>query len=228
MILISFTQRSVHFDWKQLPIEHLAIRRPGHPLGLTTCLCKQITHRNNMTLTSDSIATTKRWLDEFVIGLNLCPFAQRERVSQRIHFVHSDATEEQALLDELQAQLSYLIAHSNIETTLLIHPEVLTDFDQYNQFLDLADQLLLNMQLDGVVQIASFHPDYQFAETLPSDAQNYSNRSPYPMLHLLREDSVARAIDQHGNVGQIPEDNQQRLEALGSSHLKEKRNQLFS
>lgn len=140
------------------------------------------------------ITAVKRWLEQLIIGLNLCPFAQQEFVNNTIHFAVSNATTDEQLLLDLQKQLTVLNNNDAIETTLLIHPNVLTDFYDYNDFLDVADGLLIDMALDGIYQIASFHPDYQFAETQSDDAENYTNRSPYPLLHILREQSVERAI----------------------------------
>ncbi len=149
------------------------------------------------------------------MGLNLCPFAKRELRAGRVRFMVSDATEEAQLLQALHAELQRLVDDSAIETSLLIHPKVLTDFDDYNQFLDLADGLLVQMGLDGVFQIASFHPQYQFEGTEFEDVENYTNRSPYPLLHLLREESLSQAIDDYPDVDGIPKRNIGRLERLG-------------
>lgn len=142
------------------------------------------------------IADTRVWLERAVIGLNLCPFARAEYVRNRIAFRVSKATTMESLLSQLEAVLRELVAAdpSSIETTLLIHPHVLQDFFDYNEFLGDADALLARMGLDGVVQIASFHPQYQFAGEDPADMSHFTNRSPYPMLHLLRESSVERAV----------------------------------
>jgi len=142
------------------------------------------------------IADTRVWLERAVIGLNLCPFARAEYVRNRIAFRVSKATTMESLLSQLEAVLRELVAAdpSSIETTLLIHPHVLQDFFDYNEFLGDADALLARMGLEGVVQIASFHPQYQFAGEDPADMSHFTNRSPYPMLHLLRESSVERAV----------------------------------
>lgn len=160
-----------------------------------------------------------RWLDTVVIGLNFCPFAKHERIHQRIHFVQSNATTEQQLLFDLAEQLQVLSDNPDLATTLLVHPKVLQDFTDYNQFLDLADQLLVQLNFEGVFQVASFHPDYQFAGTSIDDAENFTNRSPYPLLHILREDSLQQAIQRHPDTGQIPQTNIQRAEQLGVEHL---------
>jgi len=141
------------------------------------------------------------------VAFNLCPFAKRELVKDRVRFVVSKAKDEATLLDELAHELALLNVDEAVETTLLIHPQVLQDFYHYNDFLEAADELLVDMNLEGVYQVASFHPDYQFGGTEPDDVENYTNRSPYPMLHLLREDSLSEAIDNYPEVDLIPERN---------------------
>lgn len=155
-----------------------------------------------------------------VIGENLCPFAKREWVTNRVRLVVSPANTEEELLVALQEELLRLLSDEEIETTLLIHPQVLQSFEDYNQFLSLADGLLQQMELEGVFQVASFHPDYQFQGTEPEDAENYSNRSPYPLLHLLREESIERAVAGHLDVEQIPLRNIKLLNGLGQEVLK--------
>jgi hypothetical protein len=154
-----------------------------------------------------------------VVGYNLCPFARRELEAGKVCFAVSEARDEEQLLLALAAELEHLNADPDIETTLLIHPYVLTDFMDFNQFLATCDALLGQLALTGIYQIASFHPDYRFAGTQPQDAENYSNRAPYPMLHVLREDSVARAVDGHPNAEGIPDRNIALLNRLGSEHL---------
>ncbi|MEE9446564.1 MAG: DUF1415 domain-containing protein [Arenicellales bacterium] len=168
-----------------------------------------------------TIQPVKNWLETIVIGLNLCPFAQREFIQNTIHYCVSEANTETALLTDLHIELNRLIAQPKIETTLLIHSKVLTNFDDYNQFLNLADNLLETLDLSEQFQIASFHPDYQFAGTEFDDAENYSNRAPYPILHLLRQASLSHAIEHHPDVNQIPLDNIKRLNALGTEHMKQ-------
>ena len=162
---------------------------------------------------------TRQWLEEVVIGLNLCPFARKELVSNRIRFAMSAADSEEALLLDLQTELQFLHKHPATETTLLIHSGVMTDFDDYNDFLAAVDGLLELLDLEGIYQIASFHPDYRFAGTGPDDAENYTNRSPFPMLHLLRESSVARAVDSHPDPGAIPERNIGLMKQLGAEGM---------
>lgn len=163
---------------------------------------------------------TRNWVENVVVDLNLCPFARRELVNNRVRFAVTKAQTEDALLNELQQELMKLVDDSSIETTLLIHPGVLQDFHDYNDFLAMADGLLDILDLEGVIQIASFHPRYQFAGTAEDAAENYTNRSPYPMLHLLREASLERAIDAYPDTDAIPQRNIERVEALGKEAMK--------
>ena len=151
--------------------------------------------------------------------MNLCPFAGRELVRNRVRFVVTESNTEEQLLAALATELSLLNADAAMETTLLIHPDVLQDFFDYNQFLDNADRMLVQMGLEGDLQIASFHPDYQFAGTAADDAENYTNRSPYPMLHILREESLARSIAAYPDVEQIPVRNMEQMNNLGRENL---------
>jgi len=166
------------------------------------------------------IEATRRWLSDVVIGLNLCPFARRELVNERIRFVVTEAVSDEALLRALQAELTHLNQHPETETTLLIHPGALQDFLEYNEFLAVADGLLADMELEGVYQVASFHPDYQFGGTATDDAENYTNRSPYPMLHLLREHSLERAIAGYPDTESIPDQNIALMNRLGAKHMR--------
>ncbi|MCJ7558418.1 MAG: DUF1415 domain-containing protein, partial [Gammaproteobacteria bacterium] len=149
-------------------------------------------------------ATVRKWVGSFVVDLNICPFAKKELVKKRVRFAVTEAATEESLLMALESELELLNADPAIETTLLIHPRVLQDFGDYNQFLDLADGLLVQMELENIYQVASFHPDYQFAGTDPGDAENYTNRSPYPVLHLLREDSLDQVLSDSQDADQIP------------------------
>jgi len=166
------------------------------------------------------IESVRQWVETVVIGLNLCPFAREELINNRIRFAVSDAITEEQLLATLHTELALLDSNKAIETTLLIHPNVLADFDDYNQFLSYADNLLAQMSFAGIYQIASFHPDYQFAGTNPGDAENYTNRSPYPILHLLREASLERAIAGYADADKIPERNIALMETMGAEKLK--------
>ncbi len=169
---------------------------------------------------TEVISATRKWVEDVVVGYNLCPFAKRELVRNRVRFVVSEAETEDELLQALHSELQRLEDEPEIETTLLIHPGVLQDFGPYNEFLDAADGLLAYLDMDGVYQIASFHPDYQFAGTEPDAAENYTNRSPFPMLHLLREGSLEAAIDSYPDVDGIPQRNIELMNELGSEKMR--------
>lgn len=172
---------------------------------------------------SEMIALTRDWLEKAVIGLNLCPFAKSVHLRGQVRYVVSDATSEEALLADLLHELETLYDSDPelVETTLLIHPHVLGDFLDYNQFLEIADAAVSELQLDGEIQVASFHPDYQFAESGFDDIENFSNRSPFPTLHLLREVSVARAVAAFPDGSRIYEKNIDTLRALGHAGWKQ-------
>lgn len=165
------------------------------------------------------IASVRQWVECFVVGMNLCPFAKRELVKNRVCFKVTAALDEEQLLMALQAELEWLNIAPSVETTLLIHPKVLQDFHDYNLFLGYAKKLLVRMKLVGVYQIASFHPDYQFGGTDADDVENYTNRSPYPMLHLIRENSIERVIAHYANIDQIPSQNIAQMHILGQDKL---------
>ena len=164
------------------------------------------------------IEQTRHWLEQAVIGLNLCPFAKAVHTRGQIRWVESSATDVQGLMSDLVHELQLLAAADPeaVDTTLLVHPQVLGDFLDYNDFLDLADAALEELGLIGALQIASFHPQYQFEGTEPDDVENLSNRSPHPTLHLLREDSVERAVASFPEAEMIYERNIQSLRALGA------------
>ncbi|MDE2369942.1 MAG: DUF1415 domain-containing protein [Burkholderiales bacterium] len=163
------------------------------------------------------IEATRRWLERAVIGLNLCPYAKSVHVKGQIRWVLSAARDEPSLLEELVAELQRLAATDagTVDTTLLIHPGVLAEFDDYNDFLDVADAALEELGLEGVLQIASFHPQYRFADADADDVANCTNRSPYPMLHLLREDSIEAAVASNPDAASIYERNIETLRRLG-------------
>jgi len=179
--------------------------------------------RKNMTVTADThadeqvIATTQRWLERVVIGLNLCPFARAVFARNQIRYLVSSAESPDLLLADLSSALRELQASDSdrIDTVLLIHPQVLQDFFDYNQFLEQTDTALDELDLQGEIQIASFHPLYQFAGTGVDDIENCTNRSPYPMLHLLRERSVERAVAAYPDTAKIFERNIETLRELG-------------
>ena len=165
------------------------------------------------------LASTRRWLERVVIGLNLCPFAKAVFVRNQIRYIVSAATTSDVLYAELLHALSDLHASDSdeVDTLLLIHPQVLQDFFDYNDFLAQADLAIDELGLHGEIQIASFHPRYQFADSVSDDIENYTNRSPYPMLHLLREKSVERAVAAYPDTARIFERNKHTLRELGHS-----------
>ena len=167
--------------------------------------------------TDEIIAATRRWLERSVIGLNLCPFAESVYRTDRVRFRVSEQRSASALLDDLRAELRELQAADPLrcETTLLIHPWVLTDFIEYNDFLDVCEATIVELGLEGELQVASFHPQYQFAGTQSEDIENYTNRSPYPMLHLLREASIERAVAAVPDTDEIYRRNIRTLRDLG-------------
>jgi len=165
------------------------------------------------------VEAVSRWLSDVVVGLNLCPFARKPQRAGQIRFRVSDAQDDEALLAELLAELRLLdtTPAAEIETTLVILPQYLADFADFNQFLDLAEWLLDRHDYRGIYQLATFHPHYQFAGTEPDDAENLTNRAPYPLLHLLREESVERALEKYPDPEGIPEHNIRRVGALSES-----------
>ena len=168
------------------------------------------------------IDDTRTWVERVVIGLKLCPFAPAPALNGLIRYATSDAETPEALLEDLATELQRLVASppEELETTLLIHRRVLQDFHDFNDFLTVADELLRVLGLEGEIQIASFHPHYQFAGTEPDDIGNETNRSPYPTLHLLREESIARAVDSFGDTRSISTTNLATLAKLGPEGLR--------
>lgn len=164
------------------------------------------------------IADVVRWLERAVIGLNLCPFAKGVHTKGQIHYAVSEATDARGLLEDLQRELEALaeISAEKRDTTLLVAPQCLEDFLDFNDFLELADELVEAMDLGGILQVASFHPRFQFADTAEGDITNATNRAPYPILHLLREDSIDRAVEAFPEAETIYEANIATLEKLGA------------
>jgi hypothetical protein len=176
-----------------------------------------------------AIDATRRWISSLVIGLNLCPFARRVFAADKIRYVVSAAEDEGRLLSDLADEVKALAASpvSIVETTLLIHPLVLGDFLDYNDFLGPGERLIEELGLRGIVQLASFHPGYRFAGADPDAVENYTNRSPYPMLHLLREQSISAILGDLGDLGdpsellEIPKRNIETLRRLGLKNILE-------
>ena len=164
-----------------------------------------------------AIADTVRWLERAVIGLNLCPFAKGPHIKGQIHYAVSEAKGLEGLRDELIEELQALqvLPAEERETTLLIVPHMLRDFLDFNDFLDEADGVLQELDMEGEFQVASFHPDFQFADTEPDDITNFTNRSPYPTLHLIREASIDRAVEAFPEAEMIYEANMATMEKLG-------------
>ena len=165
----------------------------------------------------DVIQATQHWLDKAVIGLNLCPFAKAVVAKQQVRMVVSMDSEPEQVLQMLQQEMQLLIDTDAevIDTTLLIAPHLLPDFLDFNEFLFDCDSVLASMELEGVLQIADFHPRYQFAGTQPDDISNFTNRAPFPTLHLLREESMDKAVAAFPDASLIYERNVEVLEALG-------------
>lgn len=163
------------------------------------------------------IDATRIWLEKAVIGLNLCPFAKAVYVKNQIRYVVSHARHTDQFLEELDSELERLAntAPEEIDTTLLIHPTLFPEFSVFNDLLDLAETAPEALGLEGVLQVASFHPDFQFADTQPDDMSNYTNRSPYPTLHLIRESSIARAAESFPDPSVIFERNIEVVNELG-------------
>jgi len=170
-------------------------------------------------MSDQALAETRAWVEHAVIGLQLCPFAKAPQVKGQVRYVTSEAVDADALLSDLVEELKLLAATppDRIETTLLVHPQAFTDFEDHNDFLEIAEAALVALDLQGVIQIASFHPDYRFSGSEPDDIANATNRSPYPTLHLLREESIEHALAAFADPDSIFETNIATLERLGAN-----------
>lgn len=170
---------------------------------------------------SDELVTTQtiKWVNEFIVGLNVCPFAKREMERESVRFVVVRSKKSQVALEELMSEVRWLDEHPETETTILIFPTLFGDFYRYLDFVDLAENIMIEQECEGVYQLATFHPNYCFSGTEPEDVSNYTNRSPYPMLHLLREASVEKAIEFYGDTDAIPERNIDVMEEMGKEKL---------
>jgi hypothetical protein len=172
-----------------------------------------------------AVAQTRAWIESVVIELGLCPFAREVLDAGRVRIELSRARDEAALLADLEGEMQCLAAGEGAaadDTTFLVHPWVLGDFRDFNEFLSAAEARLRALRLEGVLQIASFHPEYCFEDAAPADSANYTNRSPHPMLHLLREASITRALEAYPDPSAIPERNVARLRELGAKHLEQR------
>jgi hypothetical protein len=174
--------------------------------------------------------SVRQWLEDVVIGLNLCPFAAKPNRNKQIKICISDATSEEALLADIQVELTLLqqTPASELETTLVAIPHFLQDFFDYNQFLDWVDALLKQEGWHGIFQIASFHPDYCFGGAEADDAENLTNRSPYPVIHLIREESMERVLKHYPDPESIPDTNIDRVESLTATEKRKLFPYLFS
>ena len=163
------------------------------------------------------IAATREWIEKAVIGLNLCPFAKSVYVKNQVRIVVSDARHIDGFLEDLDRELDYLagIDPETTDTTLLIHPTLFPDFLDFNDVHQIADEAVVEHELDGVIQIASFHPEFQFADTEPDDITNHTNRAPFPTLHLIREESLDRAVEAFPEAEMIFERNIETMKKLG-------------
>lgn len=163
------------------------------------------------------IDLTRRWVDRAVIGLNLCPFAKAVQVKKQVRYAVTAATDADGVLAELAHELAHMVATepAQLDTTLLVHPQALTDFLDYHFFLGEVEALLKNEGYAGIFQIASLHPDYEFAGSEPDDIENFTNRAPFPTLHLLREASIDRAVAAFPDAADIYERNMETMRELG-------------
>lgn len=173
------------------------------------------------TMPNDAIAATQAWVQSVVVGLNFCPFAGKEVASKRIHYQVSEATGLQTALETIAAELKRLEQNPAIETTLLMFTKGFAEFHPFLDLLDIANQLICDQGYEGIYQLASFHPDYCFADVQSDDPSNYTNRSPYPMLHIIREQSLEQVLDKAANPEQIPERNIQLARELGTDKLQQ-------
>ncbi len=171
---------------------------------------------------SDVDAAVRRWLESVVIGLNLCPFAAGPYRRGQVRITVTDASTDEAVLEAMEAELGMLAATpaAEVETTVLVIPAHLATFEAYNRFLDAVDVWLVHMGWEGTFQVASFHPDYQFEGTAPGDDENLTNRSPYPILHIIREASIDAALARYDNPEAIPQRNIARVRSLTGDERK--------
>lgn len=167
------------------------------------------------------LARTREWLEKAVIGLNLCPFAKAVYVKNQVRIVISEARHVDTFLEDFDRELTFLAATDPeiVDTTLLVHPSLLADFEDFNAVVGIAEEAVEEQELEGVIQVASFHPSFQFADTELDDLGNYTNRSPYPTIHLIREASIERAVAGLANPDEIYERNIRTMESLGLDGL---------
>lgn len=174
------------------------------------------------------ISAIKQWLEDIIIGLNFCPFAKKEFVNNTIHYQVSKTSQLKAALHEFIEQCQYLQAHDELETTLIIYEDGFRSFDRYLDLVDYANELLVDSGFEGVFQVASMHPEYCFDGLDFDDASNFTNRSPYPLIHIIREDSMARVLSVYKDPDKIPENNIALAHKKGASYFKELLNMIHS
>lgn len=178
---------------------------------------------------SNIISQTKSWIEQFVIGYNLCPFAVQPFQQDRIKYVLVEGEDIEGLVETVFRECVLLQDADplKVETTILIHPGLLTDFEEYLAVVGQMQDDLEKLSLEGVVQLATFHPDYQFEGTRPEDPENFTNRSLYPMIHILREESVEKAINLYPDTEKIPQENIRTMNRIGRAELTRKRNEII-
>ena len=179
--------------------------------------------------TDQALTVTRNWVAEFVIRHNLCPFAASPFNNDRIRFLSIDVTDSTELVDRLIEEILFLM-HADpgkTETSIVVTPHLFAEFSDYNQFLDIVDTIIMELQVDGIIQVASFHPQYQFADLEQDDVRNYTNRSPFPMFHLIREDSIEKARHTM-DVESIPDRNMELLLQLGLEEVLKQQSQIIA
>ncbi|NRP26960.1 MULTISPECIES: DUF1415 domain-containing protein [unclassified Marinobacterium] len=170
---------------------------------------------------NEVIKSTQHWVDKMVVGLNLCPFAKKSIDQNQLRYLVYTGDDIESITQLLVEELERLVNDKSIETTLLIHPNFTKDFDAYLDYLAGVDELIDALGYSGVFQVAGFHPDYQFDGVAEIDPANHTNRSPYPMMHLLREASVAWAVETHPDIDSVPERNVELLREMGEKGIQE-------
>jgi len=184
---------------------------------------KENSSENNTQSNGESreILATKQWLEEVIIGLNFCPFAKKEFVNNTIYYHQSNVDQIKIALHELIEQCRYLQAHDELETTLIIYRDGFRTFERYLDLVDYGNDLLVDSGFEGIFQLASMHPEYCFDGEGYDDASNFTNRSPYPMIHIIREASMARVLSTYNEPEKIPENNIVLAQQKGSDYFQQ-------
>lgn len=168
----------------------------------------------------DPRAAVTQWLNEIVIGLNLCPFARKPVMAKAVRIVTVASEQAAAILQSLQQELEYLSAHEEIDTTIIVLTEALDDFLLYNDFMHEVEDWLWQNDYEGIYQVASFHPDYCFADATADEVSNFTNRAPFPLLHILREEQLENLLARYEGADEIPHNNIRKLEQLSAAQLR--------